>query len=678
MATIDDLARISGNSGAVTTSPMLPAEGMRTYTQQAAQQLGAPRAPLQLGAPSSVPAIQAPMYTPESAPRLGAPRAPVQLNAPTSAPQLGAPSAGVPAEGIRNYTPESAPRLGAAPIAAAEAPAIGPLARAASFAKPLMRGLGAIGAVAGAYQAGDAIGNVINNHLSDGAKDAIGSTVNQGVRGIGGLIGQDWGVDDSALKTQQAQPSTGAQAPATGVIPSAATLPQRGGASGSWNAAAAQTAPTAPTIPDNGGGNTPTYQADMQRLQTQANAAPATDPTATATAAPQSAPSNPFNEPVQVIRPGGQVTMAVQGNGMMHEMDEGTFNAYKNALDKNPALLNRMQITAGGPTIDGVAIPGNVLASGDQAVNSYLSANHQNSINQADPLAAHARAKIAETMGDPGVMNSANPAVATNAQIPSIGDDFVNTLPPARAALIKSIVNGGMQVSPFLIAKNPGLMTQVAQADPSFDVKDVNARSKLQSSFKAGPDAENIKSLNTAMAHINHLDSHLTAMNNGDYPALNTATNWLGNQFGNKNIQGNTAAVETDAKGVAGEMAKVFRSSGMSEHEISDWKQSFSTATTPSAQHATIEAAMGLLKGRMDAIGDKYTKGMGTAATPYPILSKENQAAFDRLSGNAPSAAAAQAAPPQAAAAHLQAHPELRAQFEAKYGKGSSASILGK
>jgi hypothetical protein len=43
---------------------------------------------------------------------------------------------------------------------------------------------------------------------------------------------------------------------------------------------------------------------------------------------------------------------------------------------------------------------------------------------------------------------------------------------------------------------------------------------------------------------------------------------------------------------------------------------------------------------------------------------------------NAPGAAAA--AVPPAATEYLKSHPELRDQFEAKYGAGSAASVLGK
>ena len=68
------------------------------------------------------------------------------------------------------------------------------LASGAAFAGPV----GA--AAAGGWGAGRAIGG----SLSEDTRDMIGGVINQGVRNIGGLFGQDWGVDDSALLEQKA------------------------------------------------------------------------------------------------------------------------------------------------------------------------------------------------------------------------------------------------------------------------------------------------------------------------------------------------------------------------------------------------------------------------------------------------------------------------------------------
>jgi hypothetical protein len=60
-----------------------------------------------------------------------------------------------------------------------------------------------------AYGAGHAVGkHVVNPMLSDDTKNSIGRTINSGVRKVGGALGRDWGVDDTALRQLDKVPLT--------------------------------------------------------------------------------------------------------------------------------------------------------------------------------------------------------------------------------------------------------------------------------------------------------------------------------------------------------------------------------------------------------------------------------------------------------------------------------------
>lgn len=54
--------------------------------------------------------------------------------------------------------------------------------------------------VAGAFVAGSLAGDAISAALPQSVRDRIGSGINQGVRAVGKAFGQDWGVDDTALR----------------------------------------------------------------------------------------------------------------------------------------------------------------------------------------------------------------------------------------------------------------------------------------------------------------------------------------------------------------------------------------------------------------------------------------------------------------------------------------------
>jgi hypothetical protein len=207
---------------------------------------------------------------------------------------------------------------------------------------------------------------------------------------------------------------------------------------------------------------------------------------------------------------------------------------------------------------------------------------------------------------------------------------------PETAPIVQAIIEGRKALTPSEM-KSPygqGLLALVAQKDPSFDLINYNARAKMRNDAVAGKTAENIKAINTAIAHVGQLNDQMTALGNTDSAAYNTAANWLGSNVGmNKDLQGKMSSVDTTAEGVAGEMAKVFRSTGMSEGEINAWRKKFNTNTTPGAQQGVMQSAMHMLQGRMEAINDQYQKGMGTTAQPLQLLTPQSQKIFDRLSG---------------------------------------------
>lgn len=217
------------------------------------------------------------------------------------------------------------------------------------------------------------------------------------------------------------------------------------------------------------------------------------------------------------------------------------------------------------------------------------------------------------------------------------GAEFLKTLPPAAANMVQGIAEGRMPLPSGFVLKTPfgqQLVAAVNKYDPSFDFVNSGARMATRKSFTSGPDATNIAALNTAMSHLSTLSNSYKDLNNTSLPAYNATANYLGNQFGNSDIQKNTANVSADAEAVSHELAKVFRSTGMSEGEINAWKDKISTSASPSQYNAVINSALDLMEGRMQALSEKYNQGMGTSKQGLEMLSPQAQQAYTSLRGN--------------------------------------------
>lgn len=234
------------------------------------------------------------------------------------------------------------------------------------------------------------------------------------------------------------------------------------------------------------------------------------------------------------------------------------------------------------------------------------------------------------------------------------GNDFLQTLPSTEAAQVKALAEGRMQFPSGFALKSPywqSMLSAVSQYDPSFDAVNYNARNKTYADFTSGKSAQNITALNTAMGHLGTLDDAFGALNNTPIPIANQVKNYIGVQTGDPNTQAATSAVSTDANAVANEMAKVFRSSGMSQADINEWRSQINANSTPEQAKSVINSAVQLMNSRIDALGEQYNKGMGTSKNGVELLSPEAQLSYAKLTGIPPKTTVAQGAGTQIAAA---------------------------
>lgn len=209
------------------------------------------------------------------------------------------------------------------------------------------------------------------------------------------------------------------------------------------------------------------------------------------------------------------------------------------------------------------------------------------------------------------------------------GEEFINTLDLSIAKQVRALAEGRMQFPSGFALKSDywqNMLAAVAQYDPGFDAINYNARYQTRKSFTSGTDSANITALNTAIAHLNSLKTAYDNLENGSFPSWNFAANWLGEQFGSKKLQRAVGNIKTFGEGVAGELAKVFRQTGMSESEINAWReQTKSTSATPAQVSALVQSAIELMVGRLQALGSKYTQGMGVASNGVDLLSPKAQ-----------------------------------------------------
>jgi len=93
------------------------------------------------------------------------------------------------------------------------------------------------------------------------------------------------------------------------------------------------------------------------------------------------------------------------------------------------------------------------------------------------------------------------------------GPAFLASLQPDEAAVVKQIGTGQMPVTrlDFLAARNPALLSAVAQAYPDFDGSKVQAYTHTYKDFTSGPTSKALNAGSTALEHLQRLYDNTTA-----------------------------------------------------------------------------------------------------------------------------------------------------------------------
>lgn len=218
-----------------------------------------------------------------------------------------------------------------------------------------------------------------------------------------------------------------------------------------------------------------------------------------------------------------------------------------------------------------------------------------------------------------------------------IGQDFLKTLDPSTAAMVKGIAEGHDMPAGFG-SRSPywqRVMDMVYQYDPTFNRQDYLRRNATVKDFTGGKSAQNITSFNTALAHLDSLDKAVTGLNNWNVPLGSVVRSVTNPAYAalSPDYEARMKSFSMAKTAVVDELTRAFRGTGGNVHDLIEWSKSLDSADSEKSLRAAIQQGIHLLKGRIDALGNQYERGMGKTIDPVSLLSPKAQEAYDRLSG---------------------------------------------
>jgi len=213
------------------------------------------------------------------------------------------------------------------------------------------------------------------------------------------------------------------------------------------------------------------------------------------------------------------------------------------------------------------------------------------------------------------------------------GEDYLKTLPPNMATLVKKYAAGELPVSPQMTRSTAGmqLLGAISQYDPTFDATNYQKRQQTATAFAKGKQADAVKGANQALYHMGNLYQRTEDLNNTNIlpGIINPVVNYVERKGWGDSRQGR---YKQSAQAVASELRRVFAGAGGgSLAELNKWEESFDPNAGEQAQKDYIMNGLDLLRGGLDALNTQYQQGMGLNKNVEDLLSAKSRHVYESL-----------------------------------------------
>ena len=260
---------------------------------------------------------------------------------------------------------------------------------------------------------------------------------------------------------------------------------------------------------------------------------------------------------------------------------------------------------------------------------------HEEFQTKSQQSAQAEREKLERLRLDPlGINSAANgePAGKASQAISDgiTGEEFLKTVSKPVAEQVRALAAGRMTFPTGQAIKTPywqSVLTLVSQYDPTFDAVNYGTRAATRKAFTSGREASSVNALNTVLGHLDSLGVAADKLNNGAFPHLKAASNYLESSIGDSRVK----KFEATKKAVVDELVRAWRGTGGTLEDIKTWSSTLDASNSPEQLHGVIGQLGELLESKIESLNDQYRKGMGKTSDGFHLMSPHASEVLQRI-----------------------------------------------